>query len=120
MAMSLSRSFRAMAACRDRPNCTSTSVPMVREESRDVGSPLGSKDSRPATTSLRLDIMWHGQVWISSQHWVAMSLSCSFCAMAACRERQNYTSTSVPMVRDERSDVGLSLGSSEGRPATAW
>ena len=48
MAMSESLSFLAIAACRLLPNCTSTSVPMVREDNRDVGSPLGSRDSRPA------------------------------------------------------------------------
>ena len=47
MAMSLSRSLRAMAACKLRPKCTSTSVPIVSEDSSDVGSPLGSSDSNP-------------------------------------------------------------------------
>ena len=48
MAMWESRSFQAMAACRLLPNRISTSVPMVREESREVGSPVGSRDSSPA------------------------------------------------------------------------
>lgn len=45
--MSESRSLRAIAACRLFPNCTSTSVPMVKEERSEVGSPEGFKDSRP-------------------------------------------------------------------------
>ena len=50
--MSESLSFLAIAAWRLLPNWTSTSVPIVREESREVGSPLGSSESRPGKSEI--------------------------------------------------------------------
>lgn len=86
-----------MLTCRDLPNWTSTSVPMVREERREVGSPMGSRLSSPgilgALTNRHLSFTTGGQYPFRP---VACLLHCCVCLV------HRQTKTAGPEQKESR------------------